>query len=161
MKEHPIMNYENTTATPTPAVQDIPHNYLYCFATDEACPRAPHCLHATAARLRSQSERTDPPSLQSVSPVYIRKSAARCRFFRDDTPVRFARGMTNMFEDLPLKQARIVRRQVMACFSCESYFYQSRKGERLITPDEQKAIEEVFHSAGVESLPNTTDTRKE
>lgn len=66
-----------------------------------------------------------------------------------------------MFEDLPLKQARIVRRQVMACFSCESYFYQSRKGERLITPDEQKAIEEVFHSAGVESLPNTTDTRKE
>lgn len=148
------MNHENTTVTPTPAVQNIPYHYLYCFATDEACPRASHCLHATAARLLGQSERTDPPALQSVSPVYIQKSAAQCSFFRDSTPVRFARGMTHLFDLVPYKQLRQVRLQVMGCFSCERYFYYSQEGKRLITPQEQKAIQNVFRRAGISPVPD-------
>lgn len=149
------MSYENNiTAPSTPGATDIPKDYIYCTATDGACPRAPHCLRAIAYR---QLTATEAPAklgpIRIVHPACVARAADGCDYYRDSTPVRFARGMTNMFEDLPLKQARIVRRKVMTCFSCESYFYLSRKGERLITPAEQKAIRSSFRSAGVETAP--------
>jgi hypothetical protein len=73
--------------------------------------------------------------------------------------VRYAKGITQLFEDLPLKQSRIVRLRVMQCFSCESYFYQSRKGKRLISPQEQEAIRNVFRSAGVVGEPKFDEFR--
>ena len=46
-----------------------------------------------------------------------------------------------------------IRRRIMACFSCRSYYFQSRKGERLITPKEQQAIANVFRQAGLKAEP--------
>lgn len=148
------MNKEHNSANLlAPGIDDIPHNYIYCYATDETCPQATRCLHAIAARLLQESGRETPLTIQSVNPNYVRQSASSCTLFRDSAPARFARGMTKLFEDIPLKQAQAVRRKVVACFSCESYFYLSRKGERLITPDEQKGIEKAFLSAGIETAP--------
>lgn len=31
--------------------EDIPYDYTYCYATDEQCPKAVHCLCSHAARL--------------------------------------------------------------------------------------------------------------
>lgn len=133
-------------------LKDVPKDYLYCFGA-EACPRSATCLHAMAARLLSESGETNPRIVRSVNPNLARQAATPCPFYRDNTPVRYARGMTHLFDDVPMKSGKVVRRKVMGCFSCESYFYLSRRGERLITPSEQQSIEAVFRSAGLEKGP--------
>ena len=34
--------------------EDIPYDYTYCYATDEQCPKAVHCLRSHAARLNEE-----------------------------------------------------------------------------------------------------------
>ncbi|MDO5420367.1 MAG: DUF6078 family protein [Bacteroides sp.] len=136
-------------------LQDIPPYYAYCFAGKDLCPKAATCLRAIAAQTLAESEEEGKNILYCVNPVYVQRlsSADSCRYYRNNKPVRYAKGMTQLLEDLPLKQSRVVRLRVMQCFSCESYYYQSRKGERLISPQEQEAIRSVFRSAGVAGEP--------
>ena len=130
-------------------LQDIPKNYVYCFASDEACPQAGTCLHALAARVLTESGKNEPLLIQCINPNYAKQPADKCTFYRDSAPVRFARGMAHLFDELPLKQARAVRPRVMNCFSWRSIFFQARGGERLITPEEQEAIARVFRATGL------------
>ena len=137
-------------------LQDIPKQYTYCFAGKDLCPKAGTCLRAIAAQLLSDSpEKVSLKILSVVNPVYVARLSppGTCMFYRDNEPVRFAKGMTRLFDNLPLKQAHAVRLHVMRCFSCESYFYHSRNGKRLIPPDEQKSILRVFSSANVKFVP--------
>ena len=127
-----------------PHLEDIPKGYTYCFADELACPKAGTCLRALAGGLSAEEPRIK--CVNAISPHYIKRlpSADACEFYRSDSPVRFAAGMTHLFDEVPHRVFATVRAAVMACFSCESYFYQSRKGERLITPEEQRRILAVF-----------------
>lgn len=134
---------------------DIPKEYTYCFAGKGICPQADTCLRAIAATLLTESQETKPHTLRTVSPVFVNHAPnlSSCPYYRNNTPVRFAVGMTRLFDELPLKLAHVVRLRVMGCFSCESLFYQCRKGTRPITPQEQKAIQNVFRSVGIDPAP--------
>ena len=136
-------------------LQDIPKLYAYCFAGKDICPKAATCLRAIAAQLLTDSPEEPLKMITSVNPVYVQRlpNPDSCLFYRDNKPVRYAKGMTQLFEDLSLKQARLIRLRVMSCFSCESYYYQSRRGNRLISPKEQEAIRNVFRSAGIANDP--------
>lgn len=127
-----------------PNLEEIPKQYTYCFADERTCPKADTCLRALAGRLLAD----DPLvcHVYAITPHYINRlpSPDACEFYRSDTPVRFASGMTHLFDDVPHRVFATVRSAVMNCFSCESYFYQCRKGERLITPEEQRRIIAVF-----------------
>lgn len=124
-------------------------------------PPSSHLLRAIAAQTLAESEEEGKHILYCVNPVYVQRLSPTdsCRYYRNNKPVRYAKGITQLFEDLPLKQSRIVRLRVMQCFSCESYFYQSRKGKRLISPQEQEAIRNVFRSAGVVGEPKFDEFR--
>lgn len=136
-------------------LQDIPKGYTYCFAGKGICPKADTCLRAIAAQLLAESRKPQPPTLNTVNTLYLEQlpSPAACALYRSNEPVCYAKGMTRLFDELPLKQAHPVRLKVMSCFSCESSFYQSRKGIRLISPQEQEAILNVFRSAGLGITP--------
>lgn len=133
--------------------KDIPQGYAHCFAGKNSCPKAESCLRAIAAKLLAESEDTQPQSVNTVNAIYIERLADldSCPLYRSSKPVRYAKGMTHLFEELPLKQATAVRRQVVACFSCERYFYHSRNGSRLIDLEEQRKIVHAFrtHVPGV------------
>lgn len=124
--------------------QDIPKTYIYCFADEQTCPKANTCLRALAGRLLV--ENPDVRHVDTLSPYYIKNlpSPGDCEFYRSGHVVRFASGMTHLFDEVPHRVFGAVRSAVMNCFSCESYFYQCRKGERLITPNEQKRILDIF-----------------
>lgn len=136
-------------------LQDIPKDYTYCFSGKGICPKADTCLRAIAAQVLTDSTENSPKVIQTINPIYVQRlsPSESCPLYRDDKPVRYAKGMTQLFEDLPLKQSRTVRLRVMRCFSCESFFYHCRRGIRLISPIEQEAIRNVFHQSGVESAP--------
>ncbi len=46
---------------------------------------------------------------------------------------------------------------MIASFTCERYFYYSRKGNRLISPEEQRRIAHVFRSTGLGMTPKFDD----
>lgn len=136
-------------------LRDIPQHYTYCFAGKDLCPKASTCLRAIAAQIVTESKEEPEKVIRIINHIYVQRlpQPDSCRFYRDSKPVRYAKGMTQLFEDLPLKQSRLVRQQVMRCFSCVSLFYQSRKGIRLISPQEQQNIRNVFRSARVQGEP--------
>lgn len=136
-------------------LKDIPYNYAYCFAGKALCPKADTCLRAIAAQMLRESTGTQPVRLQVVNELYVQRLAdlSACEMYSDNSPVQFAKGMTRLFDDVPLKKSHHLRTRVMGCFSCDTYYYQSRRGERLITPEEQTAIAKVFRSAGITTAP--------
>ncbi len=128
-----------------PQYQDLPHNYLHCLAGNEACPRKDTCLRAIAARMLEESGAASPVGIQIINPNVARKVAGEeCPYYRDSTPVKFARGMSRLFDDVPAGKVDTLRSKVIGCFSSRSIYFFSRKGERLITPEEQQAIARVF-----------------
>mgnify|MGYP000484366162 CR=1 FL=1 len=44
----------NKNNTDNMKTEDIPYDYTYCYATDEQCPKAVHCLCSHAARLNEE-----------------------------------------------------------------------------------------------------------
>lgn len=136
-------------------LQDVPTGYEYCFAGNGKCPKASSCLRAIAAQLLAGNG--NPPSkfVCTVNPLYVDSlpDLAACGCYRSDAPVRYARGMTHLFDEVPAKLLAIVRCRVMGCFSCERYYYHSRKGARLILPEEQRRIAAVFKEAGIAEKP--------
>lgn len=139
-------------------LQDIPEHYTYCFAGKDVCPKAGTCLRAIAAQLQTESPNPQPATIRTVNALYVKQlpDPSACSEYRDSKPVRYAKGMTKLFDELPLKHALSIRRKVMRyCFSCESYFYRSRKGTRLISPEEQQSIINVFRSTGLDITPGS------
>lgn len=137
--------------------QDIPCDYAYCLAGKDNCPKADSCLRAIAARLLTESKEPQPPTIHTVNAMYLEQlppdSHPPCPLYRSSEPVRYAKGMTHLFDELPMKQAATVRKRVVCCFTCERYFYHSRNGNRLIPPEEQRKIANVFRSTGLGITP--------
>jgi len=136
-------------------LQNVPQGYEYCFVGADKCPKASTCLRAIAARLLSESEEPQPQSVRAVNPFYVSRLSdfSACSCYRSNELLRYARGMTRLLDEVPLKQASEIRLRVMRCFSCERYYYHSRKGGRLITPEEQQRIAGVFKAAGLDITP--------
>lgn len=140
--------------------QDIPHGYAHCFASKDNCPKAESCLRAIAARLLTESNEPQPQTIHTVNTMYLKQlppNSTSCALYRSCEPVRYAKGMAHLFDELPMKQAAGVRNRVIACFTCERYFYYSRKGNRLISPEEQRRIAHVFRSTGLGMTPKFDD----
>ena len=135
--------------------QDIPHGYAYCFAGKDCCPKANSCLRAIAAKLLTESEEPQPQTVNTVNAIYVEQLSdlSACPLYRSSEPLRYAKGMTHLFEDFPLKDAHSIRLRVVNCFSCERYFYHCRKGDRLISPEEQRKIANVFRASGLGIAP--------
>lgn len=135
--------------------QDIPSGYAHCFAGKDSCPKTSSCLRAIAAKLVTESRETQSQTLNMVNDLYLKQltDLASCPLYRSCEPLRYAKGMIRLFDELPVKDAASVRQRVIGCFSCERYFYHSRKGDRLITPDEQRRIAQVFRATGLGLTP--------
>lgn len=144
-------------------LQDVPKDYTYCFAGKDTCPKATTCLRAIAAQLLTDGQESQPATIRTVNSLYLKQlpTPESCSLYRNNEPVRYAKGMTHLFDELTLKQAHLVRLRVMNCFSCESYFYFSRNGQRLISPQEQQSILHAFHSTGVSITPKFDEFRYE
>ena len=132
-------------------IDDIPYNYAHCYATLEQCPKSSQCLRSHAARMNEEDVAKPQEVLYCITPAYVGRVAAgqACGHFRSDIPLRFARGMKNLFDDVPKGKYATIRTQVMRCFSCQRIFYYAQKGDQLISPKEQERILAVFKNAGL------------
>ena len=122
--------------------QKAANGYTVCFA--EQCPRKEQCLRWKVGELMPDTTR----EYSCVNPKYAGVGTDACEFYRNCEKVRFAKGMKNLFnDDMPKKVINSVRQTIIGKH-CQTYYYEFRKGERLIPPALQEDIRKAFHKVG-------------
>lgn len=121
--------------------KQIPTDYPLCL--NERCPQAAGCLH----QLSVQAMPAEKEYWNIISPKRTATIKGDCPFFRSSRKARYAKGFMNMLDSLPYNKRRGVISSLIACFGQRTY-YRIRKGERLLTPDEQQTVRNIIKRYG-------------
>ena len=121
----------------------IPYGYCVCQHAD--CPKAPTCLRQLAYT----------PEMEDESSIFVHllkpslgTKKADCPYYRDSTPVRFAKGFKNMQKQMLPGQYERFRLRLIGHFGRNPY-YERRRGNRLLTPEEQAVIRQVLKEVAI------------
>lgn len=120
----------------------IPFEYPMCL--NQQCPKASTCLR----QLTAQSIPEDTNYLVIVNPKKLPVQQETCLYYRSNVKIRFAKGFIGILESLPHKQMQVVIARLIKFFDRRTY-YRVRKGERLLSPSEQKSILNILRSCGI------------
>ncbi|MBR6141851.1 MAG: hypothetical protein IKQ37_08855 [Bacteroidaceae bacterium] len=124
----------------------LPADYTVCQHGD--CPMAANCLHQQAYTTLQESE----TFLQLINPRKCTKSD-KCKYYRDSTPVRYARGFTGFQKKMFPEQYQTFMWTLIEKFGRNAY-YERRNGTLILSPKEQETILAALREAGVtENLP--------
>ena len=116
--------------------------YTVCFA--EQCPMREHCLRYLVGQQMPDAKST----YHCVNPRYQDVATERCTLFRNSEKVKFAKGMKNIFNaDMPRKVEPFVRQRLIGKH-CRTYYFEYRRGARLIPPAVQEEVRSLFREAG-------------
>ncbi len=124
----------------------VPFGYPVCMNRE--------CVHASSC-LRQLIERIVPTHIQQltiVNPNYLASIEGSCPYYRPAVKVYFAKGFMGMLESLPYKQMRTIASSLLSLFGRRTYF-RVRKGERLLSPDEQQKVLYILKRHGVSEPP--------
>lgn len=124
--------------------QDVPSGFLLCFADKEKCQNSGSCLRRLVASLPLDAGRN--PVATVVDPRYVDTlgGGQDCMYYCTSKPMKCKRGMTHMFDDVPARLLKEVRKAVELCFSNRHYYFDAKKGLRSIIPEEQERIAAAF-----------------
>lgn len=127
---------------PKKIYENIPSRYTVCQHSD--CPMASTCLHQIAYEPLMKSENF----LSLINPMRCKKNE-KCEFYRNNTPVEYARGFTNFQKYMYPQQYQAFMNILIAHFSRNSYF-ERRRGDSPLSPKEQKIVLNALQEAGVD-----------
>ena len=115
----------------------VPFDYPLCL--NGQCPKAATCLR----QLAMQSMPTEKDYWKIISPKRLATVKGECPFYRSSQKARYAKGFMNMLNSLPYNKRGIAIANLIAGFGQRTY-YRARKGERLLLPEEQQSVLNVF-----------------
>lgn len=115
----------------------VPFDYPLCL--NGQCPKAATCLR----QLAMQSMPTEKDYWKVISPKRLATVKGECPFYRSSQKARYAKGFMNMLNSLPYNKRGIAIANLIAGFGQRTY-YRARKGERLLLPEEQQSVLNVF-----------------
>lgn len=116
-------------------------SYLVCFI--DGCPLHETCLRWVVGKYVNQGL----VSHISVNPRNPRMGGEGCPMYREKVRVKVKRGLTRFYHEMPGYMERSVRSELIAHFGRRRYFLM-RKGELLIYPADQQAIEQTCRRHG-------------
>ena len=116
----------------------MPVSFAHCL--NGHCLRADKCLRRQVT-LRMPKERA---AVMVINPEHVTSDGVDCTYFIYEKPVLFARGMKHLLDRVPLSDATVIKRQMIAYFGNK---------ERLIKPKEQEYIQGLFRRRGVTETP--------
>lgn len=129
-----------------PQLLTAPNNYARCLNT--ACPQAENCLRRIAS-LQDTDEKT---YLKVVNPLRYPEEGENCPLFRSAEKIHAAWGVTHLLDNVPYKEAALVRALVINYFG-KSRYYRCFRKEQFITPEQQSAIRHIFRQRGIADEP--------
>ena len=116
--------------------------YTVCFA--EQCPLREQCLRFLVGQYIPDTKST----YHCVNPRYQDVATEQCTLFRNSEKVKFAKGMKNIFNaDMPRKVEPFVRQRLIG-LHCRTYYFEYRRGARLIPPAVQEEVRSLFREVG-------------
>lgn len=119
----------------------IPSHYPVCVHGD--CPSAHRCLRRNAYLALTQTQEC----IQVVNPERC-TDGEECKYFRDNTPVVYAKGFLNFQKKMTQEQYQKFLDILQGKFGRNPYF-ERRNGKTLLTPDEQAVILETLRQVGI------------
>lgn len=121
----------------------VPYGFGHCAAT--GCDKAATCLRHIALRYAPE-ERTFPPTL---NPQKLEAMQGKCDYYVSNEPVRYAKGFLRTVNALQVGVADTFRWRLIGRMGRKNY-YHSRRGARLISPEEQRYIIGVARELGLQ-----------
>ena len=124
----------------------VPYNYLHCVQAQ--CPHAANCLHHQVTLHITP----DPKTLSIINPAYVAGKEKDCPFFQPDRFSQFACGITHLLDNIPHVEALEIKEALYKYFKRNMY-YRIRSKERLIKPEEQEFIRQLFRNKEIQIEP--------
>lgn len=112
---------------------EVPNCFGMCAATD--CPLADTCLRRIAFSILP----ADVIFPSTLNPKTIEAMAGKCKYYRPNKKVRFAKGFVRTTNALTVSASGPFRYGLIGKWGIRKY-YQKRKGETLLSPDEQQQV---------------------
>ena len=119
----------------------IPSGYAVCQHSD--CPMAETCLHQIV--YPTMLEKND--ILSVLNPGRCSKDA-KCKFYRSNTPITYARGFAHFQKRMFPDQYDRFSMILMSTFGRNAY-YERRRGDTALTPKEQRIVLNASKQVGV------------
>ena len=125
----------------------VPHNFMCCLCA--ACPKAGGCLRHLAATECAP----DREFFFCLNPNFPGAGSTDCSAFRPAEKLRFARGMTRMFDEIPLRKAMELKSRVVEYFGASRFYNYLVKGRYPVSPEDQEGVARLFAKAGIADPP--------
>jgi len=118
----------------------VGRNWYYCFNAD--CPRTAECIHFIATKFK-------PKNVTCGHAIYPDANLdGPCQHFCRVCIVKTAWGLSHLYDEVKHVDARRMKYAVMSAMSSRTSYYRVHRGEKHLSPEEQKAVKQVFASYG-------------
>lgn len=118
----------------------LPASWTYCFL--DGCPLAAKCI-------RHLSGTVVPDDVivgSAVFPTVLRQE--QCRFYKLVRIIKAACGFNILFSEVKQKDVTTLHRRLNAYFGSQTSYSRYKRGLKLLTPEQQKWIIDLFASYG-------------
>lgn len=120
---------------------NVPEGYLYCFNT--GCPREKECMRHFAAEHIVHNTIMG----SAVFPTALLVDGG-CPKFKQKRVVKAAWGFSHLFKEVKERHATLLRDKIKAYLGGNGTYYRYHHGERLLTPEQQEWILNLFRQYG-------------
>lgn len=118
----------------------VPPSWTFCFL--DGCPKADECIR----HLSGKSIPKKVTSGLSVFPTALGKN--RCEYFKQIRKIRAAYGFDTIFGEVKSKDEKSIRDQIKFYLGSHKTYYRYHSGEKLLTPEQQQWIINLFRKYG-------------
>ena len=126
----------NISLTP----DQIPPSFHRCFQSD--CPKADTCARFLAGQHLREEQICGP----AVYPAA--RTGSRCQMYKQTRVIHAAYGFKTIFAEVKRKDDTPLRDRIKAYLGGNTAYYRYHHGERLLTPEQQCWIINLFHAYG-------------
>lgn len=118
----------------------VPPQWQLCFC--EECPRHAECLRFLASQYAPDSLTWGP----AIYPAAYKNGA--CPHFKEASVKRMAYGFKLLFKEVKQKDYTHLREQMKSYLGSHGAYYRYNRGEKLLTPEQQQWIINLFRTYG-------------
>ena len=123
--------------------KEVPNGFGHCAVT--TCSKRETCLRYLAW----QHAPAGSPYLPLLNTRYLEALGNKCDQYKSCEKVAYAKGFARMLDTLTIKAASSLRYRLRDLMGFRTY-YLCRKGERLLSPAEQKRFIEAAKALGIQ-----------
>lgn len=132
----------------------LPPTFIRCTAEEGTCPLRETCLRSTVHRETIYSGK-DNTFLRTVNlwNKDIQPFTENCEAYLKAELKNFAQGFKHLFDCVPKAKYAIIQNEVQKVFGNRRTYFYCKKGEQLVSPEEQQRIAQIFKNQGIEEEP--------